>query len=375
MYRATARRTPGLPEGTYVELVRSVLATLLPTTLMGILFVVVAAFATRQVNDPALLALWAAGTLFSLVRVGTLLWYERAGEKFCADRSSAALTERCFGVTYLAFAFVLGLFGARVFQVGSLEVQLVTVALLVGYAAGVAAGVSLRPWIAIPSVVLAIGPAVGHTIAGGDPAHRLLGLVMAAFLAGGVSSIMARFRSASEKITMRRAFGELARRDPLTGLVNRLGLADAFRQTVSTSPHFQAVHYLDLDRFKAVNDQFGHPTGDVLLKAVAMRLDKLLRVGDVAARLGGDEFVVLQSGMSHADEAELLARRIARAIGETYSINGHVVSIGVSIGFVVSTDCDDALDDLLAKADQASYSAKKRGGGVALHEPALGYVG
>ena len=365
MMRTSFRTSPALPEGTYVELVRSVFATLTPTTIMGILFVVVSAFAARRTDDALIVALWVVGTALSHLRVWVILRHERTAAFWAGDRRGATRAERRFGMAYLAFAGVLGLFGARVFQVGQHDVQLVTAVLLVGYAAGVAAGVSLRPWIALSSVLLSIAPTILVAFATEDTAHRLLGVVLSAFLAGGAGSMLSRFRSETEKITMRRTFGDLARRDPLTGLANRLGLADAHREAVTSSPDCRhAVHCLDLDRFKAVNDRLGHPAGDEVLAAVAGRLANLLRDGDLAARLGGDEFAVLQTGMRHAGEAELLARRIARAVSEPYSVGGETLSVGVSIGFVVSENCDDALEDMLARADEASYKAKRRGGGA-----------
>ena len=365
MMHTTFRRRPALPEGTYVELVRSVFATLTPTTIMGILFVIVSAFAARRMNDPLIVALCVMGTALSLLRVWIILWHERTVALWGEDRRGAVGAERRFGITYLAFAGLLGMFGARVFQVGQQDVQLVAAALLVGYAAGVAAGVSLRPWIALSSVLLSIVPTIIVAFATGDTAHGLLGIILSAFLAGGASSMVSRFRSETEKITMRRTFGDLARRDALTGLANRLGLADAHREAATSSPDCrQAVHCLDLDRFKAVNDRLGHPAGDELLIAVAGRLANLLRDGDLAARLGGDEFAVLQTGMRHAGEAELLARRISRAVSEPYSVGGETLSVGVSIGFVVSEDCNEALEDMLARADEASYRVKRRGGGA-----------
>jgi diguanylate cyclase (GGDEF)-like protein len=131
-----------------------------------------------------------------------------------------------------------------------------------------------------------------------------------------------------------------------------------------------AVHCLDLDRFKPVNDRYGHPTGDALLKAVSGRLQGLLRKSDFASRIGGDEFVVVQTEMAHAGEAQLLARRIARAIAQPFSIDGHEISIGTSIGYAEAAAAGADLDRLIAQADEALCGIKSRGGGIARFEPA-----
>ena len=126
---------------------------------------------------------------------------------------------------------------------------------------------------------------------------------------------------------------------------------------------------LDLDRFKPVNDLYGHPTGDALLVAVAERLRTILRKNDFAARVGGDEFVLLQTQVRHSTEVEMLARRIVRGVAEPYMIDGHEILIGTSIGYVFSVSYGN-LDDLTTSADQALYRAKRQGSGVESYEPA-----
>jgi len=121
------------------------------------------------------------------------------------------------------------------------------------------------------------------------------------------------------------------------------------------------LHCLDLDRFKPVNDTYGHAVGDALLVAVGRRLERLLRAGDSAFRLGGDEFAVLQTGIAHPDESELAARRIVRALSEPYEIDGNPIVIGVSIGSARGVDCGPDLMLMLSVADKALYDIKHRG--------------
>lgn len=370
MSRGPIFQRPGVSDEAYVELVRSLYGTLLPAVVMSGLFVGVALLAYRATGDGTLLALGIVGLLASVLRLGVALLGRRQVERRIGDRAAARTHERRFGGAYVAFAVIIGLFAARALLLPNVGLHMVVAALLVGYAAGVAAGVSLRPRIGGTSMLAAVMPPALVCLASMQIFHVALGIVLLALLAGGLQSMRARYRSEVEKIEMRREISGLARRDHLTGLPNRLGLHEAFER--ATAAHaldcLVAVHCLDLDRFKPVNDQFGHLVGDELLRMVAGRLAGSLRHGDIAVRTGGDEFVVLQCGLRHADEAELLARRLNRAIAEPYAILGHSLSVGVSVGYVVSS-CDEPLRHLLERADHALYEAKGLGGNGAARDP------
>lgn len=361
---------PGLPDGTYVELVRSLFATLMPTTVMGIIFIGASWYISRQGTDYILHVLAVTGSVLSLARVALLLGSERTVRSNKLGVSTAIRVERLFAWLYIVFALILGLFGARALATAPTEVHMLVTALLVGYSAGVASGVFLRPWIALPAVVLAVTPSIASALISGDSSHLMLGVMLALFMAGGLGSMFVRYRDESASITLRRLFGNLARSDPLTGLANRLELSEQFEVATSLPDEncLVAVHCLDLDRFKPINDQFGHPFGDELLRAVGGRLRGVLRSGDIAARIGGDEFVVLQTGMKHAGEAELMARRILRSVCEPYALSQRTLVIGTSIGFAVSEHCTDSLEDLVARADAALYRAKAVGGSAVFSE-------
>jgi diguanylate cyclase (GGDEF)-like protein len=191
------------------------------------------------------------------------------------------------------------------------------------------------------------------------------------FLGGGIQSVVQRYRNAVRGITMRLTYESLARSDALTGLRNRLSLREDFDAHAGRSQPagILVVHCLDLDKFKPVNDIHGHPVGDALLRAVSTRLNGLLRQGDIVARLGGDEFVILQHGACHPGEADLLARRIRREIARPFSIDGHRIVIGASIGYAISPDHGRNMDVLIARADDALCRIKREGGGVAAYVP------
>jgi diguanylate cyclase (GGDEF)-like protein len=157
---------------------------------------------------------------------------------------------------------------------------------------------------------------------------------------------------------------EQAHHDALTGLPNRRLLQDRLRVALARANRdggVLAVLCLDLDGFKAVNDTYGHPAGDELLRRVGERLDGLMRAEDTAARIGGDEFVVVLSSIAGALYSELVAGRIVQSLSAPYTIQGHSVTISTSIGIAVSpTDGSDAAA-LMKAADEALYNAKKLG--------------
>ncbi len=368
MARRVNSREGGLPDQVYVELVRSLFGMLLPSVVMSVLFVGIAVLSVLETGDGALLALGVVGTMLSALRLTLVVTGRRDMAGSITDRRSALIRERRFATCYVGFAAVLGMFGARAMTLPDVALQMVVASLLVGYAAGVAAGISLRPRIGGASMLLAVIPAAAVSLARAETHHVALGVVLLALLVGGLQSMHARYAAEIDKIEIRRTMSGLARLDHLTGLPNRLGLAECFEEATAGRDDdcLIAVHCLDLDRFKPVNDRHGHPVGDELLRLVSGRLAGALRQGDVAARIGGDEFVVLQCGMRRADEAELLARRLSRTLGEPYHIGDRGLYVGASIGYVVSR-CDQPLADLLARADNALYAIKAAGGGAAAH--------
>lgn len=158
----------------------------------------------------------------------------------------------------------------------------------------------------------------------------------------------------------------LALHDPLTGLANRLLFVDRLEQALARSRRSQeltGVLMIDLDGFKAVNDRYGHLAGDALLRQVGQRLLALTRDSDTVARIGGDEFVVLITGASEPVSVRRATTRLAGAFDEPFDVGGHPVRISPSIGLVVE-DSSVAPDDLLRRADQAMYAAKRSGGGI-----------
>ena len=158
----------------------------------------------------------------------------------------------------------------------------------------------------------------------------------------------------------------MAHHDSLTGLANRVLLNDRLELALGRVQREEmvAVHHLDLDQFKAVNDTFGHPCGDRLLRIVAERLCGLTGEADTISRMGGDEFVIVQTAIADPADATSLAQRVIEELSEPYDIDGQQAVIGVSIGISVGPGDGSSPDKLLRNADLALYRAKSDGRGT-----------
>ncbi|HEY2181170.1 MAG TPA: sensor domain-containing diguanylate cyclase, partial [Solirubrobacteraceae bacterium] len=172
--------------------------------------------------------------------------------------------------------------------------------------------------------------------------------------------------AAARDVTDRMLLERQALRDPLTRLPNRLLLMDRARQALARLGRGGGVVsllFVDLDRFKAVNDNFGHDVGDRLLVAIAERLAEMMRDSDTVARLGGDEFVILGDEIESEAEALALAERVVRTLLAPFDIGHTEVSMPASIGVALTGQADADPEDLLREADVAMYRAKGAGGG------------
>ncbi|HET7272893.1 MAG TPA: EAL domain-containing protein [Rubrobacter sp.] len=155
----------------------------------------------------------------------------------------------------------------------------------------------------------------------------------------------------------------LAQYDPLTNLANRALFHDRLEHALARAERREgmlALLFLDLDRFKAVNDTLGHVGGDALLKQVGDRISARIRESDTVARLGGDEFAIIIEDVVEARDAARVAEDLVKILSEPFIVNGHEIPMGVSIGIAVSPPSKD--NRLLKDADAAMYRAKREGG-------------
>ncbi len=153
--------------------------------------------------------------------------------------------------------------------------------------------------------------------------------------------------------------------DPLTGLMNRASFDRSLDVMIGRAARTQsaaALLFMDLDGFKAVNDQRGHRVGDALLKEVASRIMACVREDDLLARYGGDEFVVLLEQVSDLQVVHAVAARVTEALSRSFTADGLLLGLSVSIGIALFPEHGLSAEELLARADAAMYAAKREGG-------------
>ncbi len=158
---------------------------------------------------------------------------------------------------------------------------------------------------------------------------------------------------------------ELANHDPLTHLPNRMLLLDRLSQAVARCDRqhtISAIIFMDIDRFKVVNDSLGHDIGDSLLQIIANRLRDTVRINDTVARLGGDEFTVILENVVNTENAASIARKIIRHIAKPMRVSGHTLRCTPSMGICLFNGADSGASDILRRADMAMYAAKSAGG-------------
>ncbi len=199
------------------------------------------------------------------------------------------------------------------------------------------------------------------------PAHLTIGLLTGLFgLASGswlrqrqITHTLQIHRDASEK------YQRLAFYDQLTGLPNRSLLRDRLEQYLAEAKrfdHLMGVVFLDLDRFKYINDSMGHAAGDALLQMAAERMQKCLRNNDTVARFAGDEFVVVLSGFRDLQNVPCIAQKLLRTLADPYLVNGSEVFTTASLGIAIYPDDGTSAERLMRNADTAMYAAKEANG-------------
>jgi len=179
--------------------------------------------------------------------------------------------------------------------------------------------------------------------------------------AGKVDNYLAIFSDITLRKREQQDLYDLATHDALTGLPNRFFFSERFRHAMARAKragHLVGLLFLDLDRFKPVNDSLGHKCGDQLLQAVARRIKQSVREGDTIARLGGDEFAVILEHLSRPRDAAPTARKLLHALARPFLLKGHKARITASIGITIYPFDGDDVESLLRRADGAMYRAK-----------------
>lgn len=182
----------------------------------------------------------------------------------------------------------------------------------------------------------------------------------------GRSAVVAVIRDISERRSFEALLEHQALHDPLTGVANRTLFMDRLKQAIQSArreDRHVALVMLDIDRFKGLNDAFGHAAGDAALKRFAARLASGLRATDTAARLGGDEFAWILPGVSDRAGAERMVRKLLKGLKMRFSVAGQSVAIKVSAGIAVYPEDGRDVDRLMRRADAHLYSTKRSGDG------------
>ncbi len=202
--------------------------------------------------------------------------------------------------------------------------------------------------------------------------HKIVGKVVWVMLSGSLvrnvggdpQYFIVQIQDITERKAVEQQLVYVANHDPLTGLLNRVQFHDRFTQTLTAVRRHDtklALMFLDLDRFKLINDTLGHRIGDLLLQAVSERLKRSLRANDNLARLGGDEFIVLLSDINQIDNIARIAQNTIDSLTKPFSIEGNDIVVTASIGISVYPEDGENSQVLLTNADTAMYLAKERG--------------
>ena len=309
----------------------------------------------------------ATALLFAIAafRVGAAFYLQRRTE-----RHGARQLEIVYELGAWSYALVLGLIGAL--TVGNTvepQVELLMVGNAVGYGVGISARNAGRPLIAVGQLFFAILPPIVALLLSGTPAHIAMALSMLVLLPAMVSIIMITFRvlrdsvaSAETNARLAEKMQLLARTDVVTGLFNRAGLNHHLVERLMRMKGDRkfALFWLDLDRFKEVNDTLGHPVGDRVLSEIAVRLRKQAPPDATIARFGGDEFIVACETTGRP-ALERLAAELLKEITRPIRIDGDRLEIRSSMGIAMMPDDGSDIDSLMQGADLALYHSKVNG--------------
>ena len=322
--------------------------------------------AVMQANDSRLSVSAAVLTAIAISRV--IMAYLLPRMKDFDTRALEVLYE----LGAFSYAAMCGLIAAQTLMLDlRSSVQTLTVGMAIGYGVAMASRNAGRPAIAIGQLFLAIAPVIVVCAVSPHLAYRILAVAMALLLPAMMSitrSIFEVMRTSINAAETSRRLAEkmqhLARTDVVTGLANRAALNTDMAEMLMALPEGRklALFWLDLDRFKEVNDVLGHPMGDRVLAEVASRLRECTPAGGLVARFGGDEFIVVVE-VHDRSQSERLARAISDQIGRTIRLDGQRIDTGASIGVALLPDDGPDIDTLMQGADLALYHAKVHGRG------------
>ncbi|HEY0027187.1 MAG TPA: EAL domain-containing protein [Allosphingosinicella sp.] len=318
---------------------------------------------------------WLTFAAFTIAVTGALrcahaVFFHRALDRD-ASAGASVRSETVYEIGAWAYALLLGLFTllALLRSQDALH-HLIAAVLTTGYAAGICGRNAGRPLIAIGQLTLSAGQLALGLFLSGDLLRCVLGAMYVIFMVGMVditlqtySAVLKAMSATHEQKRLTARFERLARFDTMTGLENRGAFQERLQAEVASAVaggDKLAVLWLDIDKFKEINDSLGHPTGDKVLCGVARQLSSLVDGRGSVARFGGDEFVLLLRGGKEGFEREV-AQDLIRAMSLPMSIDGVSLQVTGSVGIAVAPDHGSDGDTLLQHADMALYHAKANG--------------
>jgi diguanylate cyclase (GGDEF)-like protein len=330
-----------------------------------------------RTEAPVFHALFFAATIASLARGAVLLAYLLRAETPALTLAGARRWESAHAACAIFCNLVLAAFSLVCFQTGQPAGYLLATCFALGQAASVATR-NPRPWLANVLVTLALGPIVIVCVLSADDTLRAMAALVAFSLLSFYETSLNHARNLRELLLSRRRAALAANHDALTGLVNLRRFDEAASDLFDQRQPF-ALLYVDLDGFKPINDTYGHPSGDEVLRQVANRLRALAGPRDVVARVGGDEFAIVLEGEHGAGQVKLIADQIVMLLAQPVSLGSLTVRVGGSVGAVIHSGGQDrlcSLSELKRLADEALYASKREGKGRAqLAAPRLSRVG
>lgn len=282
----------------------------------------------------------------------------------------------------LCYSALLGTFGLlTLVHTSDGVLQLLAVTTTIGYAAGIAGRNAGRPWIALSQLCFASLPLSVGLLVSLEPLKIVLAIVIMLFVVAMMDITLQTYgvilkatTVSREKAALAEHHAAIARRDDLTGVANRTAFRERFEarlQALNGGTRWLAIHWIDLDRFKEINDSFGHLAGNALLAAVAHRLDNAFGHSGIVARLGGDEFAVVCEVEQRGD-AVTIGHRIIELVERPVQHDGRQLRVGASLGIAIAPADGADADTLLKNADLALYRAKDSGRGqMCFYEPLM----
>ncbi|MBE2992499.1 EAL domain-containing protein [Sphingomonas sp. CFBP 13603] len=334
-------------------------------------------------GDQAMVICAIAIAIVACIRIADAVRLElRVPKRATPNKAPGRRREIVYRVGALCYSALLGTFGLlTLLNTSDGVLQLLAVTTTIGYAAGIAGRNAGRPWIALAQLCCASLPLAVGLIVSFDVLKIVLAVVIVLFVVAMMditlqtySVILKATLASREKAALAEHHAAIARRDDLTGVANRTAFRERFEarlRALDGGSQWLAIHWIDLDRFKEINDSFGHLAGNALLVCIAGRLDEAFGSAGIVARLGGDEFAVVCE-IEHRDAANSIGHRIIELVERPVDHDGRLLRVGASLGIAIAPADGADADTLLKNADLALYRAKDTGRGrMCFYEPLM----